>query len=80
MRKLILAAAMVAISLPAAAQMPASTYDGPLGDRIMAGFRCVGTSIEDGGVVLPKFLKVEGALAPGQYRNPTTCAVEGTPR
>lgn len=79
MRKLFLAAAMVAISLPATAQMPASTYDGPLGDRIMAGFRCVGTSIKDGGVTLPKSFGAAGALLPGQYRNPTTCAVEGVP-
>ena len=79
MRKLILAAAMVALSFPTAAQLPPSTYEGPLGERIMAGFRCVGTSIKDGGVTLPKSLGVAGALLPGQYRNPVTCAIEGAP-
>jgi hypothetical protein len=78
MKSLIIAAGLL-ISAPAFAQMPPATYDGPLGDRLMAGFRCVGTSVKDGGVTLPKSFGVAGALLPGQYRNPTTCAIEGAP-
>jgi hypothetical protein len=62
------------------AQMSPATYSGPIGDRLMAEFRCVGTSVGDRGVVLPGFFGVKGALAAGQYRNPTTCAVEGSAR
>ena len=78
MKILILAA--VALLVPAVGQaaMPAETYAGPLGDRLLAGFSCVAWSVRDRGVVLPQFIGVSGSLAAGQYRNPTSCAVEGT--
>ena len=61
------------------AQMPPDTYAGPLGDRLVAAFRCVGTSISDGGVTLPAAFNSARALRPGEYRNPTTCARAGAP-
>lgn len=77
MKTLILAATLLLVPLAGHAAMSPDTYAGSLGDRLLSGFRCVGTSINDGGVVLPHVFRASGALASGQYRNPTSCAVEG---
>ena len=76
MKTLILIAALLAPAVAQAA-MPTETYAGPLGDRLLAGFSCVAWSVRDRGVVLPQVFGVSGSLAAGQYRNPTSCAVEG---
>lgn len=69
-----LALAFLAVG-PARAQMPPATYQGPIGERLKAEASCLVTSFGDGGYVAPW-----AKLRPGQYRNPTTCAVEGAPR
>lgn len=79
MRNVLLAAALLA-PLPAAAQMPPSTYAGPLGDRIVSGFLTLAASFQDvpSLIVLPDLVPATHLRA-GQYLNPTTGTVEGRP-
>lgn len=80
MRRFIFFIAMLAFGVPlftalqVHAQMPPSTYDGPVGQRIVAQFNNTVTSIQTGNYVAPW-----ANLAPGQYINPTSGKVEGTP-
>ena len=64
--------ALLAFSTGASAQMPPETYQGSPGDRLKAQFVCLTQSFKDGG-------RVGHHLASGEYRNPTTCNIEGTP-
>ena len=81
MKTIIFAAAAAGLlaSSAARAQLPPSSYAGPLDDRIMAGFRCLGTTFSKPElIVLPKFVG-GNYLRAGQYVDPTTCQVGGAP-
>lgn len=74
MKTLLLAATLVALSVPASAAMPPETYAGPQWDRIVAQARNTVASVKADNYVAPW-----SRLVPGQYINPTSGAVEGVP-
>lgn len=72
MRKLIIPLMCLLVAPAAQAQMPPATFDGPVGERILAQLKGTVDSVRTGTYVAPW-----ASLKAGQYVNPTTGAVEG---